>query len=194
MRDRIDAILLASGFSSRFGNANKLLSDFRGKPLARHTLDLVCGLGCFNRIFFVAACNEVARLAERPGVTIIRNSNPDRGQRESVRLGVEASAGDYYMFFPCDQPLLGEDTIAQILENRRPGFIVQPRRREQPGNPALFSSAFRRELLALAPGARGRDIIQKHPDRVIPVELGDTLALIDIDYPELLEKYNGGGN
>jgi CTP:molybdopterin cytidylyltransferase MocA len=54
---------MASGFSRRFAPENKLLVPFRGKPLARHTLDLVLGMDCFAGIFFVAACNEVAALA-----------------------------------------------------------------------------------------------------------------------------------
>ncbi|MDR2159652.1 MAG: hypothetical protein LBP23_06260, partial [Treponema sp.] len=35
---------MASGFSRRFAPENKLLVPFRGKPLARHTLDLVLGM------------------------------------------------------------------------------------------------------------------------------------------------------
>jgi CTP:molybdopterin cytidylyltransferase MocA len=52
--DKINAILMASGFSRRFGSANKLLATFRGKPLARHTLELACALDVFNRVFLPA--------------------------------------------------------------------------------------------------------------------------------------------
>ncbi|MDR0601913.1 MAG: NTP transferase domain-containing protein, partial [Treponema sp.] len=51
----MDAVLLASGFSRRFGNADKLLVLFREKPLARYTLELTSGLGRFREIFFIAA-------------------------------------------------------------------------------------------------------------------------------------------
>jgi molybdenum cofactor cytidylyltransferase len=204
---------MASGFSKRFGEKNKLLVPFRGTPLARHTLDLVLGMDCFAGVFFVAARDEVAALA-RGGperLRVIRNSRPERGRRESVRLGVEA-AGDgspggalsgedrYYMFFPCDQPLLDAATVSRIVAARRPGAVVQPCCRGTPGNPVLFSGVFREELLALGEGEHGRDIIKRHPECLVRVEIappGDTplpdvSPLADVDDPETLAVLEGG--
>jgi molybdenum cofactor cytidylyltransferase len=185
----IFAILMASGFSKRFGNENKLLVPFKGKALARHTLDLVCGLHCFSGVFFIAADDQVAALAGGLPVTLIRNTNPEKGQRESVRLGVEA-AGDsetaYYVFFPCDQPLLDSGTVRRILEERRPGRIVEPRFQDRPGNPCLFSGTFRDDLLTLKEGEKPRVIKIRHPDAVTAVEIVNPSALIDIDDPAML--------
>jgi molybdenum cofactor cytidylyltransferase len=182
---------MASGFSKRFGNENKLLVSFRGKPLARHTLDLVCEMRCFSGIFFVAADDEIAALADGLPVTVIRNSAPKKGQRESVRLGVEAaSAGDrdYYIFFPCDQPLLDAATVRLILEAREPGRIVEPRLRNEPVNPCLFSAAFRQELLTLGEGEHPRNIKNRHLEAVITVETANVPALEDVDNPADLER------
>ncbi|MDR3161234.1 MAG: nucleotidyltransferase family protein [Spirochaetaceae bacterium] len=206
--DRIYAILMASGFSRRFGEADKLLAVFRGKPLARHTVDLVCGLDCFTRIFFVAAKDPVRALAgggpER--LRVIRNRHPERGRRESIRLGLEAASEDgrgpgeaYYMFFPCDQPLLDAAAVSAIVEARRPGRIVRPCCRGEPGNPVLFSAAFRDELLALGEGEQGRDLIRRHPERLINVEIpGPAFSeapslspLTDIDDPRTLSLLEG---
>ncbi|MDR2371418.1 MAG: nucleotidyltransferase family protein [Treponema sp.] len=182
-----DAVLLASGFSRRFGNKDKLLADFRGKALARHTLDLVSGLGCFRGIFFVAAAEGVINLASGLPVTIVRNKHPERGMRESVRLGLEAAGNSgYYMFFPCDQPLLDAGTVMRILEARKPDCIVEPRRGGKPGNPCVFSAAFRAELLSLEEGGRPRDVKARHPEALVPVEIPDPLALADIDDGETL--------
>jgi molybdenum cofactor cytidylyltransferase len=189
------AVLLASGFSKRFGETNKLLAPFRGKPLARHTLDLVCGLDCFSRIFFVAAEDPVLALAGGLPVTALRNKDPGRGQRESIRLGLEAAgAAEWYMFFPCDQPLLNAAAVRRVVEARRPGGIVRPCYRGKPGSPVLFSAAFREELLSLGEGERGRDLIRRHPERLITVETGEPAfseaplfsPLTDIDDPQTL--------
>jgi CTP:molybdopterin cytidylyltransferase MocA len=181
-----DAILLASGFSRRFGNKNKLLAGFRGKPLARHTLDLVSGLGCFRGIFFVASGEAVINLASGLPVTVIRNEHPERGMRESVRLGLEAAGNSgYYMFFPCDQPLLDGGTVMRILEARKPDCIVEPRSGGKPGNPCVFSAAFRSELLSLGEGEHPRDIKARRPGALVPVEV-HPLALADIDDRETL--------
>ncbi|MDR2633610.1 MAG: nucleotidyltransferase family protein [Treponema sp.] len=185
--EEVDAILLASGFSKRFGPANKLLVPFRGKALARHTLDLVCTLGWFRRIFFVAADAQVQALAEGLPLRLIQNEHPEQGQRESIRRGLSASHGRYYLFFPCDQPLLDADTVRSVLDLRRPGCIVQPAFKGTPGTPVLFSAAFREELLALGPGEHPRDIKHRHPEAVLTAALKDGLALKDIDDPRMLK-------
>ncbi|MDR1030014.1 MAG: nucleotidyltransferase family protein [Treponema sp.] len=187
--EEVDAILMASGFSKRFGKANKLLTPFRGKPLARHTLELVSSLRSFRRIFFVTAVAAVQDLAQGLPVTVIPNDQPSQGQRESIRLGVCASQGAYYMFFPCDQPLLDADTVRHILDLRRPGCIVQPVCKGIPSTPTLFSALFRDELLSLAPGEHPRDIKRRHPEAVITAAFPDRifLSLQDIDDPHLLK-------
>ncbi|MDR2397187.1 MAG: nucleotidyltransferase family protein [Spirochaetaceae bacterium] len=184
--EEVDAILLASGFSRRFGAVNKLLVPFRGKPLARHTLDLVCAMKSFRRIFFITATSEVQTLAEGLPVQGIHNEHPEQGQRESIRLGVQASQGLYYMFFPCDQPLLQADTVRRLLCLRQPGAIVQPAFQGQPSSPALFSSVFRAELLSLGPGAHPRDIKNRRPEAVITAVLTEGASLRDIDAPAAL--------
>jgi molybdenum cofactor cytidylyltransferase len=208
---------MASGFSRRFGEENKLLAPFRGKALARHTLDLVCGMGGFYRIFFVAAEDAVLALAEGLPLTPLRNGHPERGQRESIRLGIAAAEGpgdtgigagaaeaggpaggeDYYLFFPCDQPLLDAPTVRRVMEARRPGRIVQPRYRGEPGNPVLWSGAFRGDLLGLAQGERGRNIIGRHRESLITLELTafprppSWNPLADIDDPRALAALGG---
>jgi molybdenum cofactor cytidylyltransferase len=202
--DRIYAVLMASGFSKRFGEGNKLLAPFRGKALARHTLDLVCGLGVFYRIFFAAAEDAVLALAEGLPLTTIRNGHPERGQRESIRLGLMVAGGggpgggaEYYLFFPCDQPLLDAAAVRRIIGARRPGCIVQPCYRGEPGNPVLFSGVFREELLNLAQGERGRVVMGRHRESLIRLELEESPGfpprnpLADIDDPRTLAALEG---
>jgi molybdenum cofactor cytidylyltransferase len=182
------AILLASGFSRRFGSENKLLVPFRGKPLARHTLDLVCSMDCFSGIFFVVQDERTAALANGLPVVVIRNNAPEKGRRESVRLGTEAAGeSGYYFFFPCDQPFLDAETVRLMLAARRPGCIVEPCFKGCHGSPSLFSAVFRDELLTLGEGEKPKIIKARHPEAVISVEIPNRLALFDIDKPEDME-------
>jgi molybdenum cofactor cytidylyltransferase len=196
---RCFAILLAAGFSRRLGGQNKLLAPFGGKPLAQHTLDLVCGMGCFERVFFVYADEAVADLAGDLEVTGVYNSAPEKGQGESVRLGltaaVHAAAGlsgnveeDYYMFFPCDQPLLDQDTVRLLLDAARPGRITEPACPGGNQSPSLFSASFLDELLALKQGEHPRLLKARHPQALIKVEIADPVMLADIDTLEDLRK------
>ncbi|MDR1468774.1 MAG: nucleotidyltransferase family protein [Spirochaetaceae bacterium] len=192
----IAAILVASGFSRRFGKEDKLLSLFKGKPLARYTLELVTRMSRFNPVVFVAAKPEVAALAEdaeiaRPGIDlrIVLNSHPDYGLRESVRLGVIAAGdADFYAFFPCDMPWLDAATVNAVLTRAAPGKIVHPVHNGQPGNPCVFAADFRDTLLSLEAGARPRDIQKRRPECVVAVEIADSMALDDIDRPEEMAR------
>ena len=195
----IFAILMAAGFSKRFGGQNKLLVPFRGKPLARYTLELASGLDCFSGVFFVAADDDVAALANGLPLTLVRSAAPEKGQRESVRLGVQAAAAllsaagrivdtAYYLFLPCDQPLLDAATLRLILNARQRGRIVEPRFQGRRYAPGLFSGVFHDELLSLGEGEPPRLIKTRHPEAIVPVEIPNPSALLDIDTPEDLRR------
>ena len=189
----VAAILMASGFSRRFGERNKLLVPFRGKALARYTLDLVTEMDFSGGIFFVTASSEVAALAaDLSRVKVIENDAPEKGRRESIGLGLKAAGTlygtGYYLFLPCDQPFLDVYTIQDILSARRHGCIVEPRCQGNPGNPCLFSAVFREELLSLKEGETPHIIKTRHQENVIGVEVKNQLALKDIDDEEMLKQ------
>ena len=172
---------------------------FRGKPLARHTLELAAGMDFSGGIFFVSASDEVAALAAGlDAVTVLRNAAAEKGRRESMRLGLEAAlaanAGtEHFLFFPCDQPFLDAETVKRILDARRPGCIVEPRYQDpgnpvRQGSPSLFSKDFREELLSLGEGETPKLIKSRHPKALIAVEVSSPLVLEDIDDEETLRR------
>ena len=187
----VDAILMASGFSRRFGGGDKLLHPFKGRPLASHALELACGMAEFERVIFVAASDEVARLAAGTRAVVVRNVSPDRGMRESVRLGVGESRARYYCLFPCDQPLLDADTVRVILARARPGAIVEPVAGGTRRSPSLFASEFRGDLLTIPPGGNGRLIKERNRDAIVPVAFGDVKIFSDIDTLDELNELEG---
>jgi len=210
---RCYAILLAAGFSRRFGGKNKLLTPFRGKPLARHTLELVCGMGCFEKVFFVYADEAVAALAQGLEVTAVYNPAPEKGQGGSARLGLmtavqgeeelttEVHGGKkereteevFFMFFPCDQPLLDQGTVRLLLDAARPDHITEPFCVGGNHSPSLFSASFADELLALKDGEHPRLLKARHPQALIIVEIADPSLLADIDTVEDMKKTWGQG-
>ena len=188
--DPVAAILMASGFSERFGRGNKLLVPFRNKPLARYTLELASSFDFSGGVFFITADEGVAALAaDLPAVNVVKNPSPEKGMRESVRLGVEAAAAAaYYLFFPCDMPFLDKSTVQHMLDERRPGCIVEPRYGGKPANPCLFSAFFRDELLSLKEGETPRLIKARYRESLRSVEISDPLILTDIDDEETFRK------
>lgn len=183
----VDAILMASGFSTRFGQ-NKLLAPFQGRALAAHTLELACGCAEFGNVWLVCASPQVAALAAGTRAHVLHNSVPGRGACESIRLGVQASHAQHYMFFTCDQPLLDTRTLHSLLACRAPGRIVVPQHQGQPGSPAIFSASFRPELLNLRDGENARSIKLQNPAALYYVPVHSPWPLFDIDTPEDLAR------
>ncbi|MDL2254022.1 nucleotidyltransferase family protein [Ruminococcaceae bacterium OttesenSCG-928-I18] len=183
-----DAILMASGFSKRFGPRNKLLTPFRGKPLLQYPLDLLTSLSVFNKIFLVYNDPNVLEISNPYPIHTIYNARPELGQRESIRLGVSASNADFYLFVPCDQPLLDANTIHTILARQSAGCIIEPTYDGKPGSPVLFSKSFRKELLTLCPASHARELKRHHKDSLVRVPISNQHALFDIDTPEDLER------
>ena len=186
-----DAILMASGFSRRFGVHDKLLRDFRGKPLALHTLELACGMPEFANVIFVAALPEVARLTTGTRARAIENRKPERGVCESIRLGVAASFAKFYCFFQCDQPLLEASAVRRLIAAVRTGAIVEPVAGGNRQSPSIFSETFREELLSLRDGEQGVKIKDRHKDAVLSVEFDDAAIFSDIDTLENLNALEG---
>lgn len=91
---RTAAVVLAAGLSRRYGTASKLHADLGGKPLALHIARTIGALPLAARF---AVCRfgdeELARMFEREGFTIVINPDSARGLSSSLALGVAAAAG-----------------------------------------------------------------------------------------------------
>jgi molybdenum cofactor cytidylyltransferase len=90
--ERIAAVLLAAGMSSRFGEDDKLMADLRGKPVAAHTLETVASMA-FAELVAVVRPIDVApvlhRKLDRRGYTIIVNDRPEDGISGSIVRAVQ---------------------------------------------------------------------------------------------------------
>lgn len=90
--ERIAAVLLAAGMSSRFGEDDKLMADLRGKPVAVHSLETVASMA-FAELVAVVRPIDVApvlhRKLDRRGYTIIVNDRPEDGISGSIVRAIQ---------------------------------------------------------------------------------------------------------
>lgn len=170
----IALIYMASGFSRRFGG-NKLLAPLAGKPLYRHGFDqlqdaarrIESALSCSCRLYVVSQYDEILSWCRAHDAVAVKNPAAEEGMATSVRLGVEASdAADAWAFFVADQPFLSGETISDFVKQYAQsgygiGCAVSGKRR---GSPAIFSHAYKGELLALQGDRGGRTILKKYED------------------------------
>ena len=180
---RTGCVIMASGLGKRFGG-NKLMADFRGRPMIQRALDATEGL--FTRH------ESVAELCREQNVEVVLHDLPNRN--DTVRLGLEALGDlDCCMFLPGDQPLLRRETVALLLENRKenPNSILRPVYEDMEGSPVLFPSWAFPELKNLPEGKGGNVVIKNHPHEVIRVSVSDPFELADVDTRETLTLLEG---
>ncbi len=170
----IACILLASGFGRRFGS-NKLLYEIDGVPMYQCALEMLHTLsqqtinGQTIQIIVVSQYPRVEQHAQRLGMQAVHNADAAEGIAASVRHGVRAAQhADWLAFFTADQPELQAETVreflTQAIQNGKP--LASVASEGQPGNPTLFSGAWREQLLRLSGDAGGRKIMKQHPDDI----------------------------
>ena len=111
---KIGCVLMAAGLGRRFGE-NKLTVDLGcGETLINYALSAIPG-DKLHRVVVVTQYPQVAALAEKYSFTPLHNPYPERGQSESIRIGLAAlSDCDAVMFQVADQPPLQKETVAAL--------------------------------------------------------------------------------
>lgn len=188
--DRIGCVILASGLGNRFGG-NKLLAEFRGKPLIQWVLDATGEL--FPHRVVVTRHAAIEALCRQQNIPCILHELPYR--RDTIRLGVEhlqAQMGDALdgcLFCPSDQPLLQRETLTRLTEAfaETPDCIWRPEYEGVQGAPVLFPRWALPELTALQPHQGGSVVVKSHREAVRTVPAHSARELKDIDTKEDLK-------
>lgn len=196
---RLGCVLMASGHSRRFGD-DKLLFPLNGKPMAAHVMDALPE-GLFVLSAVVTRSPEIAVLARQRRLTAVMNPDLTDDPAVTIRLGLGAmpTGLDGCLFAVCDQPGLRTRSIERMVAvfAADPQAVVILCYAGRRGNPVLFPSALFGELSALPPHMTGRQVLERHPERLFFVEAGDESELQDIDTPEDLRRFTrlpGGGD
>ena len=186
----ITGIILASGFAQRM-NREKLMLTVEDIPVvervitAAHSSEL-------DEVILVYRRDEIREIAKNYGIKTVYNRHAEMGQSAAVTLGVKSSHPDTdgFMFLVGDQPYLDASTINTLVGIFKKGkeSIVVPVYNGQRGNPVIFSSDLREELLALEGDSGGRIIIESMIDRVKLVTIEKSIVGTDIDTNEEYEK------
>jgi molybdenum cofactor cytidylyltransferase len=134
----------------------------------------------------LGAEEEKIRLAVggRP-VRLVVNRRYRNGMATSIVAGVRAAStgADWIMIALGDQPLIEPETYRRVTEacTDCDRGIVLPVHGERRGNPVVFSSAYRGELLKLKGDIGGRELVAQHLGDVLEVAVDSASVLADID-------------
>ena len=181
----VSAVIMASGNGRRMG-INKLLLKYKEKALIDYVIENVIMCDFYSMVL-VSQYEEILSLARKRTMLVVHNYNSEKGQSESIKLGIlNSPKSDGYMFFTGDQPLMDVETIKLLMNsfNENCNLIIVPRYNEKRGNPVIFPRKYIDELLALQGDNGGRSIIDKHLEEVKFLEVKNEWLLSDIDTEE----------
>lgn len=191
----IAAVIVAAGRSSRFGDDDKLLAEFRGAPLIHHAAAAVAASQIADAILVVGPHNDaiVAGAGQGPWRVAI-NNNPDSGLSSSIRTGIAAldRSIDGALIVLGDMPFVTAGLIAKLskvfIVNHSRRIVFPVTRDGRQTNPVLWPRALFPELMRLTGDVGAKAVLAANPDLQAPVTIDDDIEAFDIDTRADLEE------
>ncbi|HYL71518.1 MAG TPA: nucleotidyltransferase family protein [Candidatus Dormibacteraeota bacterium] len=184
--DRLYAIVLAAGASTRFGSPKQLVR-IGGRPLL-HTVVTRAAEVAGNALIVVlgsGAADLAPLLKHSPGCVVV-NRHWREGLASSIRTGIArvppTCSGVLLML--ADQAAVSTDDLRRLAGTwrRRPQCIAAALYAGTTGAPAIFPRTAFGELAALRGDMGARAILRRSADRVVRVPM--PAAQLDLDTPE----------
>ncbi|EFL90759.1 bifunctional protein GlmU [Ahrensia sp. R2A130] len=188
----IGAIVLAAGRSTRFGEENKLLAEWGGKPLVRHVVDAALASQLDRVVVVTGHEPELVEAALQEGIATIQNYEFREGMAGSIRAGSYRLQGHMHvMVLLGDMPLVTSQHIDRMIAAFDGERIVAATCDGEIGNPVLFPKTQFAPLKCLDGDRGARSLMSENS--TITVEIGQAAAR-DFDTQDELIAHSTGPN
>jgi len=189
--ERIAAVVLAAGASSRMGR-NKLLLHVAGETLVRRAVRHAAAAVEGEVVVVVGHdAAEVTPETARLRCRTVHNPAYARGMSSSLRVGLESldPATEAAVVVLADMPFVTASMIATVAERGRrgAGLVASVYGDDAVAPPILYHRRFFAELVALEGDGCGKRLVGKHPYE-LEVVRWPAAGLTDLDLPEDYER------
>ena len=189
-------ILLAAGFSLRFGSTNKLLQCLPdGRPIALASAENLIKAIPVSIAVLRLKNKDLTELLINAGLNIVFCTEDNQEMAASLATAIRFSANfeaakEGFVIALADMPYIQTETIVAVANKVADGAsIVIPTYQNQRGHPVGFSAKFRSKLENLQGDEGARSIIKRYTDELLLLPTDDAGILVDIDTPNDLNVF-----
>ena len=172
--DRVSALILAGGKSSRMGGVDKTLIEVEGKSLTERVVGVVRPI--FREV--IVASGVLGKFADLAGVREVADHERGVGPLAGMLAGLEACTTEWAFVVAADMPSLRKSLIRRVVESASPEVLAAAPRHGRFREP--LHAVYRREVIAeierfLDEGGRS---VNRLLDRI-------SVAWVDVDHEDL---------
>ena len=189
----ITAILLAAGQSKRLFNQNKLIKNYKGKPLINHAVQSIIK-SKIEKLIIVLGFEYLKvnkKINKNKKIKFVINHNYKKGIYSSIKYGLKkiSNKSDGFIIVQADMPEIGKNILnklyKEIKTNKKEIFV--PIKNNKIGNPIGFKLSMINQLKKIS-GKRGAKFIIKRNRTKIKYIRTKSLGIFkDID---LIKDFN----
>ena len=198
--NRVAAVVLAAGGSTRMQAGHKLLLPVNGRPMIATVVDQVLSAD-FRPLVVVTGFNGDAIIQALEGLPVqgVVNRRWRQGLASSLKAGLQALKPEVQgaLFVLADMPLVDVKTLVALREQftkQGCNAIVYPAHQGRQGNPVLFPRRFFSEIMALKGDRGAQGVLRRHAADSIALPVDSRAVLVDFDtdqdYADLRLKNN----
>lgn len=182
----IAAIVLAAGFSRRFGAADKLSADMNGQPLLANSLAAYADAPILQRIAVLQPHSRLAEICISAGFETVINDKAAEGMGTSIAAAMSVLKQVSHVLIGLgDMPSLQSGTVSALCNAASEAGIIIPTHEGQRGHPRMFGATHFAALRQLSGDTGARALIENSAD-IVDMPVDDDGILLDIDTQEHL--------
>ena len=193
----ISCVLLAAGFSSRFGSP-KALAKVNQKTVIEHLQHQVLGTSVGEIIVVLGDHADMIKpyLLNHRRVKFVYNKDYNLGQTSSFKVGLQSihSDSEGIMLLPIDYPAVKVKTLEILMEYflKNKPLILIPAFEGQKGHPPIFDIKLKEEFLGLDNEAGLNTVAFYHQGETLVVDVRDEGIVATFNTREDFEKIKKG--
>jgi molybdenum cofactor cytidylyltransferase len=177
-------LLLAAGFSRRFGSPKQLHPLPTGNSIISSSIKTLQASACNFLVVIREDDTAISTHLETLNIETIKVKNAQYGLSSVIAEATrKLNLVDIKWLGIClgDMPYIKPSTLSDLAAHASTTNIVRPRYLAQQGHPVLFGSEYFSELKNLEGDLGAKAIIKAHPRALHIVDVIDAMVLHDID-------------